>query len=100
MLFGRFQVRVREVFCVCYCVLESLVCSHSCHHDSLGQALGLRDHEDPNGWKICTAASHFPDENFQASGYWPIDGNHAALEEAGVPASRWNLLYPLLPYDV
>lgn len=64
------------------------------------QGLGMQDHEDPNGWHICTAESHWPDENFKSSGWWPIDGHHSALEDAGVPASRWNLFYPLLPYDV
>ena len=64
------------------------------------QGLALQDHEDPNGWHICTAEGHWPDENFKRSGWWPIDGHHNALEEAGVPVSRWNLLYPLLPYDV
>lgn len=67
---------------------------------AVAQVLGLQDHEDPNGFKIATAESRWGDQNFQASGYWPIDGHHSALEEAGVPASRWNLLYPLLPYDV
>ena len=63
------------------------------------QRLGMQDREDPNGWHICATESHFPDQNFKTSGYWPIDGHHGALEADGVAVSRWNLLYPLLPLD-
>ena len=63
------------------------------------QRLGMQDREDPNGWHICATESHFPDQNFKTSGYWPIDGHHGALEADGVAVSRWNLMYPLLPLD-
>ena len=63
------------------------------------QRLGMQDREDPNGWHICATESHFPDQNFKTSGYWPIDGHHGALEADGVAVSRWNLVYPLLPLD-
>ena len=30
---------------------------------------------------------------------WPIDGNHETLEDNGLAVSRWNFLYPLVPWD-
>jgi len=60
----------------------------------------MQDHEDPNGYKIVPKMSQWPDENFKGSGWWPLDGNHEQLEQIGISVSRWNLMYPLLPWDV